>query len=197
MIPMIGVRRGRSSPDQIFTLQQIFEKSWKYAKHVCRLQMFCRPPESILPGSAWNSLRNVAWIPCWRPPVTGLHIPVQNFVFVSAGMNHNRSPWVLDSDKSVYCHHSIVDIYMNWVESQRRVNENVIVGSCNINRLPLADYLVLLGFSQQGLQHALDRFPVACGQAGMTISTKKTGIMPLQDPKSVYAAREWQYTAKG
>jgi len=35
-----------------------------------------------------------------------------------------------------------------------------------------ADDLVLLAFSQQALQHALDRFSVACDQAGMKISTE-------------------------
>jgi len=29
-----GFRPGRSTTDQIFTFQQIFEKSWKYAKDV-------------------------------------------------------------------------------------------------------------------------------------------------------------------
>jgi len=35
-----------------------------------------------------------------------------------------------------------------------------------------ADDLVLLAFSHQALQHALDRFSAACDQTGMKISTE-------------------------
>jgi len=47
---------------------------------------------------------------------------------------------------------------MNRVDSHSRVNEVVTVGSCRINPLPIAEDLVLLAFSQQGLQQALNRF---------------------------------------
>ena len=35
------------------------------------LPMFCRPLESIWPGSSWKALGSVAGVRCWRPPVTG------------------------------------------------------------------------------------------------------------------------------
>jgi len=44
-------RRGRSTTEQISTFQQIFEKSWEHAK-TYTVHMFCRPRESILPGSS-------------------------------------------------------------------------------------------------------------------------------------------------
>jgi len=34
-------------------------------------------------------------------------IPAQKFVSVFVELNHNRSLWVLDSDKGVGCHHSL------------------------------------------------------------------------------------------
>jgi len=43
--------------------------------------------------------------------------------------------------------------------------------------LLIADDLVLLPSSQQGLQHALDRFSAACNRAKMTISTKSTKVL--------------------
>jgi len=37
-------------------------------------------------------------------------IPAQKFVSVSVELTHNRSPWVLDSDKGVCCHHSFYEL---------------------------------------------------------------------------------------
>jgi len=41
------------------------------------------------------------------------------------------------------------------------------------------DDLVLLASSEQGLQHALDRFSAACDKAGMKISTEKASMLCL------------------
>jgi len=69
------------------------------------LHMFCRLRESIRPSSSWKTLRSVAGVRCWRPPVTGHRcIPAQKFVSVSGELNHDRSLLVLDSDKGVCCH---------------------------------------------------------------------------------------------
>jgi len=40
-----------------------------------------------------------------------------------------------------------------------------------------ADDLVLFAFSEQGLQHALDRFSAACDKTGMKISTEKNKVL--------------------
>jgi len=61
---------------------------------------------------------------------------------------------------------------MNWIYSHSRIDEAATVGSCKINRLLFADDLVLLVSSQHGLQHALDRFSVACEQVGSKTSAK-------------------------
>jgi len=52
---------------------------------------------------------------------------------------------------------------MNWIDSHRRVDKGVVVGSCRINCLLFADDLVLFASSEQGLQHALNRFSAAFG----------------------------------
>jgi len=66
---------------------------------------------------------------------------------------------------------------MNWIDSHSRVEEGVTSVSCRMNRLRFADGLVLLASSQQGLQHALDRFSAACDRAKMKISTKNTEVL--------------------
>jgi len=51
--------------------------------------------------------------------------------------------------------------------------------SCRINHLLFAEDLVLLTSSEQGLQHAHDRFSVAYIHAGMKTSTEKTEVLYL------------------
>jgi len=48
--------------------------------------------------------------------------------------------------------------------------------------------IAVVASSQQGLQHALDRFSAACDQSGMKISTAKTEILCLQELKAVWPA---------
>jgi len=71
--------------------------------------------------------------------------------------------------------HSL-QLYMDWMDSQSGVEEGVTAVSCRINRLLFADNLVLLASSQQGLQHALDRFSAVCNCAETKISTKNTEV---------------------
>jgi len=66
---------------------------------------------------------------------------------------------------------------MNWIDSRCWVEEGLTAGSCRIKRLLFADDLVLLAPSQQGLQHALNRFSAACGRVGMKNSTKNTEVL--------------------
>jgi len=56
-----GFRPGHSTTAQIFTLQQIFEKSWEYAKNV---YTFCRLRESMRLGSSSKALWRLAGVQC-------------------------------------------------------------------------------------------------------------------------------------
>ena len=68
---------------------------------------------------------------------------------------------------------------MNRMDKLRETDECVTIGRCKISRLLFADDLVLLAFSESGLQHALDGFAAACDIAGMKISTFKTEVIHL------------------
>jgi len=61
---------------------------------------------------------------------------------------------------------------MNLADNPSRVDKDVTVGSCRISCLLSANDLVLLAASEEGLQHALDRFSAVCDQPGVKISTK-------------------------
>jgi len=71
-------------------------------------------------------------------------------------------------------------VYMNLIDSHRRVDEGVTVGNCRMNRLLCSlrtNWHYMRGSFQQGLQHAFDLFYSACDQAGTKISTKKTELL--------------------
>ena len=79
-------------------------------------------------------------------------------------------------------------VYVNWTDSNRRFEKGVTVGNCRMDCLLFADDLVaysMRGSSQQGLQHAFDRFSAACDQEGTKISSKKIEVLCLSDRKSV------------
>ena len=121
-------------------------------------------------------------------------IPAQKFVSMSGKSNHDRSP--LDSDKGVCAVTTLFHrLHLHELDrlsqpsrpeactQEREVSSNVRVGSSRINRLLFADDLVLLAFSQQSLQHALDRFSAACDRAGVKISTKNTESCLSTNPR--------------
>ena len=110
-----------------------------------------------------------------------LLFPAQKFVFVSAELNYNRSPWALDFEIDTCCNHSFS--WFVWIRELDRQSQpcrrGVTVGSCSINRLLFADAFLPLATSEQGLQHVHDRCSVTCDQAGMEISSKKTEVLCL------------------
>jgi len=69
---------------------------------------------------------------------------------------------------------------MNLINSHRRVDEGVVVGNCRMNGFLCflrTNWYCMRGSSQQGLQHAFDRFYAACGEAGRQICTKKVEVL--------------------
>jgi len=57
-------------------------------------------------------------------------------------------------------------VHMNCIDSHSQADKGGTVGRCKMNRLLFADVLVPIASSQQGPQHALDRFSAAYDQAG-------------------------------
>ena len=101
-----GFRLGRSTVDQIFTLQKTFEKSLKYAKNVytCFVDLqkaYVRVPCEKLWECCGSTVLTAA---CYC--AASRCIPAQKFVSVSGELNLDGSPLVLDSDKGACCHHS-------------------------------------------------------------------------------------------
>jgi len=68
-----GFLPDRSTIDHKFTLQQIFEKSWEYAKYIRPCSLTSRKHAA---GSLVKSHGSVEGARCWRPPVTDLQVNV-------------------------------------------------------------------------------------------------------------------------
>ena len=74
-------------------------------------------------------------------------------------------------------------VYMNWIDKCIQADQCATIGNCKISRLQFADELVLLSFTESGLQRALNSFAGACNTAGMKISTTKTEVpIPSKNP---------------
>ena len=70
-------------------------------------------------------------------------------------------------------------VFMKMMDKLSQTNGCVTIGFCKISRLLFADDLVLLAFSEPGLQHALNGFAATCGIVSIKISTSKTEVLHL------------------
>ena len=174
-----GFRPGRSTTDQIFTLKQIFEKSWEFGKDLfaCFVDLekvYDRVPRDKLwkvlqeYGVDGQLLRAIKSFYC-RPEVCVRVNGKQSKPFhVGVGL---RQGCVLSP--------LLFIVYMNWIDKCSQADECATIGNCKISRLLFADDLVLLSSTESGLQRALNSFADACNTAGMKISTAKTEVLHL------------------
>ena len=163
-------RPGCSTTDQIFTLQQIFKKSWEYAEDV---YVFCRPRENMWPGSSWKVLGSFAVVRCWRRlllAVKALYSCSEVCVRVGAVKITIIRRWCWTPTRVCTVSTPLRSLYeLNWqLQPSRRC------WKLQDQPFTFADDLVLLASSQQGLQRTLDRFSAASDRAG---------ISPLEGPR--------------
>ena len=174
-----GFRLSRSTTNQIFTLKQIFEKSWEYGKDLfaCFVDLekaYDRVPRDKLwrvlqeYGVNGQLLRAIKSF-CHRPEVCVQVNGKQSKPFnVAIGL---RRGCILSS--------LLFIVYMNWIDKCSQADECATIANCKISRLLFADDLVLLSSTEFGLQCALNSFADACNTAGMKISMAKTEVVHL------------------
>jgi len=115
-----------------------------------------------------GSLEKSFWLVLWEYGVDGrLLLTVLSLYFCSdlVSVSYNSQSFTICVGLWHGCVLSslLFIVCMNWIDSHRRVDKGVVVGSCRINCLLFADDLVLFASSEQGLQHALNRFSAAFG----------------------------------
>jgi len=104
-------RRGRSTTDQISTLQKNFEKSWEHAKDVYRCFVDLEEAYDRLPREKrWGLLREYGVDGCLLLAVKSLY-SCSEVCVRGGGVNHNCSPWVLDSDKACAVNNPLHSLY--------------------------------------------------------------------------------------
>ena len=178
-----GVRPGRSTMDQIFALQQIFEKSWEYAKEVnaCIVDLekaYDRIPRDKL----WAVLLQYG-IDCQL--LTSVKSQYMHFVVCVRVNRAATKPFRVSVGLRQGCSLSpiLFLIYMERIVQKSESCGGVKISECSAQRLLFADNLVRLDSTQNGLQQALYRFSNASSVAGMKVSTTKTksvGGVPLK-----------------
>ena len=124
-----GFRPGRSTAEEIFTLQQIFEKSWEYAKDICTCfveleKVYDRVPREKL----WWVLQEYGVDDRLLLAVKSLYS--RSEVCVRGGVV-KWQPFTVDVRllKWYVLSPLLVEVYMNWIEGNSRVNVDVTVGS--------------------------------------------------------------------
>ena len=172
-----GFRPGRSTTDQIFTLKQIFEKSWEYGKDlfVCFVDLE-KAYDRVPPDKLWKVLQEYG--------VDGqLLRAIKSFYCrpeVCVRVNGKQSkPFYVGVGLRQGCVLSLLlfIVNMNWIDKYSQADECATIGKCKISRLLFADDLVLLSSTESGLQLALNNFADACNTAGMKMSTAKTEVL--------------------
>ena len=141
-------RSGRSTTDQIFTLQQVFVKSWECGKDVYTCFV------DLLEKARNRVPREMLCAPQSFPRYGVYSLHSCSDVCVRVGRVKSR-PFTVGFGLRQGCVLSplLFIVYVHWIDSYSRVDKGVTVGSCNINRSAFADDLVLLAVAsfQQGL----------------------------------------------
>ena len=174
-----GFRPGRSNTDQIFTLNQIFEKSWGYGKDLfARFVDLEKAYDRVSRDKLWKVLQEYG--------VDGqLLCTIKSFYCrpdVCVRVNGKQSkPFHVGVGLRQGCVLSpiLFIVYMNWIDKCSQADECATIGNCKISRPLFAEYLVLLFSPESGLQRILNSFADACNTAGMKISTAKTEVLHL------------------
>ena len=172
-----GFRPGRSTTDQIFTLKQIFEKSWEYGKdlYACFVDLekaYDRVPRDKL----WKVLQEYGVNGQLLRAIKSFYCRPEVCVRVN-GKQSKPSMWCVGLWR--FGLPLLFIVYMNWIDKCSQADECATIGNCKISRLLFADDLVLLSSTESGLQRPLNSFADACNTAGMKISTAKTEVLDL------------------
>ena len=172
-----GFRPGRSTMDQIFAHQQIFEKLWEYAKEVYTCFVDFKKAYDRAPrDKMWAILLEYDVRGQILPAIKSLYKQSEVCVHVN-GIKTKLFSLSVGLQQGCVLFPLLFIIYVNMIDKDSSSSRGCTFGECNARCLLFADDLALLSSNKSNLQHTLDRFSDACLDAGMKISTAKTEII--------------------
>ena len=174
-----GFRAGRGTTDQLFTLQQVLEKSWESAKPVYMAfvdleKAYDRVPRDLL----WGVLREYGIDGHLLTAIQSLYEDCRSCVRI----NGSKSDWFRTSvglRQGCVLSPLLFIIFMDRISRRSATPECAEVGDVRVESLLFADDLAQLASTAEGLQRALSQFAAECSASGMRISTEKTEVMVL------------------
>jgi len=169
-----GFCPGRSTTDQIFTLQLIFEKPCEHANDICTCSVDLEKTyDKLQRDKLWEGLSEYGVDDRLLLGRLSLYSFSEVCVCVDYIATVHRGFWT----PTMLCL-SVVTTPVQSLHATDGQSQPSRRG-CHCWRLQdqpfaFAEVLVLVASSQQGLQHAIDRFSAACDQAEMKMSPKQT-----------------------
>ena len=174
-----GFRPGRGTTDQLFTLRQVFEKAWEFAKPVYTAfidseKTYDRVPRDLL----WNVLKEYGISGRLLVGIRSLYNDCKSHVRIN-GSKSNSFRVRVGLRQECVLSPLVFIIFMDRISRRSTTPDCVTVRNARVESLLFADDIARLAFSGTGLQRTLDRFATECTMADMQISTKKTEVMVL------------------
>ncbi|CAF3293547.1 unnamed protein product [Rotaria sp. Silwood2] len=174
-----GFRAGRSTTDQIFTLQQIIEKSWEFAKPIYALfvdleKAYDRVPRNIL----WNVLKEYDIQDQLLSAIQSLYKNCQSCVRINGSKSDNFQVQVGLRQGCVLSPLLFI-IFMDKISRTSANPACAQIGDVKMDSLLFADDIAQLTTSENSLPVALNQLGKVCLEYGMKICEKKTELMVI------------------
>ena len=178
-----GFRPGRGTTDQLFTLRQVFEKAWEFAKPVYTAfidleKAYDRVPRDLL----WSVLKEYGISGRLLAAIRSLYNDCKSHVRINGSKSDSFRVRVALRQGCVVST-PVHYFYGQDLPEKHHTRHCVTMGNARVESLRFADDIARVVSSGAGLQRALDRFVAECTMAGMQISTKKIEVMVLSRQK--------------
>jgi exonuclease III len=178
-----GFRPGRSTTDQVFSLRQVFEKSWEFAQPVFMTFVDLEKAYDRVPrDELWECLREYEVDGELIRAIQSLYKRSSACVRVN-GIKSTSFTVGVGLRQGCVLSPILFTCFMDRIVKRSRGPECVRIGDVEVARLLFADDLAILASSEEDLQRALERFAAECGRVGMRVSTSKTEVMVLDRRK--------------